>query len=208
MVKVKICGITSLEDALYAAEAGADALGFVFWEKSPRYIEPMEAWRIKRSLPPFILTVGVFVNTPFDTLKTVISSTRIDCVQLHGDESPRMCQSVGESTGKKVIKAFRIREHTDIDRLDGYKVDAHLLDTYREGTPGGTGETFDWDMAVEAKKNRRIILSGGLTPENISKAIKLVRPYAVDVSSGVESRPGKKDPEKIKRFMEQIRHTN
>ena len=107
-----------------------------------------------------------------------------------------------------MIKAFRIMERLDLNRLTGYKVDAHLLDTYREGIPGGTGETFDWDLAVEAKKERRIILSGGLNPENISKAIKLVRPYAIDVSSGVESRPGKKDPEKISRFMEQVRHTN
>lgn len=208
MIKVKICGITSFEDALYAVEAGADAIGFIFWEKSPRYIEPTEALRIIKSLPPFVLTVGVFVNAPFDELRSIIVKTNIDCVQLHGDESPRMCQSVCESTRKRVIKAFRIRERLDLDRLYGYKVDAHLLDTYREGVPGGTGETFDWDLAVEAKKERRIILSGGLNPENISKAIKLVRPYAVDVSSGVESRPGKKDPEKINRFMEQVRHTN
>lgn len=208
MVRVKICGITCLEDALSAAGAGADALGFVFWEKSPRHVEPEAASRIIRSLPPFVLTVGVFVNASFDAIKSIIDGTGIDRVQLHGDESPSLCRSVSESTGKKVIKAFRIRERADIDRLDGYNVDAHLLDAYREGTPGGTGETFDWDLAVEAKKERRIILSGGLTPENVSRAIELVRPYAVDVSSGVESRPGKKDPDKIKRFMEEIRHTN
>lgn len=205
MVKVKICGITNEEDAVSAMEAGADALGFVFWDKSPRYIEPKAVWSIKKNLPPFITTVGVFVNMPLDKLKSVLFDTNVDCIQLHGDESPRFCEGVYEFAEKKIIKAFRIRERLDISKLKNYKVDSYLLDTYREGMPGGTGETFDWDLAVEAKEKRRIILSGGLTPENISKAIKLVRPYAVDVSSGVEAKPGKKDPEKIHKFMVQVR---
>lgn len=208
MVKIKICGITNMEDAIICAERGVDVLGFIFYDKSPRYVEPKTVFQIRKRLPPFITTVGVFVNSSIEAVKSVLAETNVDCVQFHGDESPGFCDGVYEFADKKVIKAFRIRERLDIQKLGNYNVDAYLLDTYREGVPGGTGETFDWNLAAEAKSNRRIILSGGLTPENISRAIKLVRPYAVDVSSGVEAKAGKKDSDKLKKFIDQVRRTN
>lgn len=200
-VRVKICGITNLEDAEAAVRFGADALGFVFYRKSPRYIDPREAGGIIRALPPFVTKVGVFVNETLDEVRRAREEASLDRVQLHGDETPEYC----EKTGSGVIKAFRIRVRADIEELALYDVSAFLLDTYREDTPGGTGETFNWEIAVEASSERRIILSGGLNAENVAMAIKTVRPYAVDVSSGVESAPGKKDLEKMKKFIDEAR---
>ncbi len=204
-LKVKICGITSLADALVAIDAGADALGFVFWEKSPRHIDPADAARITSELAPFVKTVGVFVNEAPDIIRDTIEAAGIDCVQLHGDETPEDAEEVARMTGAPVIKAIRVSGPGSLKALEAYKVSALLLDTYRKGIPGGTGETFDWTLAIEAKAAGRIILSGGLTPHNVAKAVATVRPYAVDVSSGVESAPGRKDADKVRMFIEEAR---
>ncbi|MBW7957187.1 MAG: phosphoribosylanthranilate isomerase [Deltaproteobacteria bacterium] len=202
-MRVKICGITNLEDALKAAELGADSLGFIFYKKSPRYISPRTAGLIIRELPPFITPVGVFVDEELTKVAATAAETGICTAQLHGSESPEYC----ERLGIKVIKAIRVRDMADINRLRPYNVSAYLLDTFKEGVHGGTGETFDWDIAVEAKALGRIILSGGLNPENVKEAVEKVRPYAVDACSGVEikDRPGRKDHTKLKEFMERVR---
>lgn len=196
MVKVKICGITNLEDALFAAEYGADALGFVFYEKSPRYIKPEKAKEIISKLPPFITTVGVFVNERTEKMREIMLFSGINILQLHGDEPPEDCH-----TWHRVIKAFRVRDFSDLNPLQEYKVSAYLLDTYSPEEYGGTGQIFNWDIAVDAKRFGRIILSGGLNTENVEKAIIYVRPYAVDVSSGVEEDKGKKDLKKMREFI-------
>lgn len=200
MVKVKICGITNLDDALAAAECGADALGFVFYEKSPRYITPETAAHIIKVLPPFISTVGVFVDETNEKINDILHVTGLNIVQLHGDESQEMCDS-----WSRVIKAFRIREFTDLERLKDYTVSAYLLDAYDRDMPGGTGQVFNWDIALEAKNLGKVILAGGLNPDNIARAVTRVRPYAVDVSSGVEKIKGKKDIAKMKLFIERTK---
>lgn len=197
-VRVKICGITNLEDALKAVEYGADALGFVFFKKSPRYIEPEKAAEIIRKIPPFVSTVGVFVNTPSQEILRIATFTGIDTVQLHGEEPP---QSI--IYPQKTIKSIRVRELSDLEPLKDYPmVHAFLLDTYSPEDFGGTGRAFNWDIAVEAKRFGRIILAGGLNPDNIERAIRWVHPYGVDVSSGVEKEKGIKDHKKIKAFIE------
>ncbi|MDO8446400.1 MAG: phosphoribosylanthranilate isomerase [Deltaproteobacteria bacterium] len=203
MVKVKICGITNLEDALTSAEYGADALGFIFYEKSSRYITPEDAGSIIKELPPFVTTVGVFVNETVERMNEIKRISGVEAFQLHGDETPEMCGALDV----KVIKGFRVSDQWSVagDQFPKYKVSAYLLDTHREGVPGGTGETFSWDVAIEARKYGRIILAGGLTPENVSDAVKKVRPYAVDVASGVEERPGKKDLRKVREFIERAK---
>lgn len=201
-VRVKICGITNIEDAEAAIRFGADALGFILYGKSPRYIDPVHAGRIMRALPPFVVKVGVFVNETLEEVRRIREEASLDRVQLHGDETPEYCKKLGGG----VIKAFRIRALSDIERLAPYNLSAYLLDTYKEGVPGGTGETFNWEIAVEASLERRIILSGGLNPGNVGAAVKTVRPYAVDVSSGIEALPGKKDLEKMKKFIEEAKN--
>lgn len=200
MTRVKICGITNLEDARLAVEYGADALGFVFYEGSPRHVFPETVREIISHLPPFVTTVGVFVNASPQEIREVMDLAGLDVVQLHGDEPQEEC-----SLFPRVIKAFRVRELSDIERLKGYSVSAYLLDAYDPEVPGGTGQTFNWDIAVEAKKYGPIILAGGLTPENVADAVSRVRPYAVDVSSGVEAQKGKKDPEKMRLFIERVK---
>ncbi len=200
MTRVKICGITNLEDARLAVEYGADALGFVFYEGSPRHVFPETVREIISHLPPFVTTVGVFVNASPQEIREVMDLAGLDVVQLHGDEPQEEC-----SLFPRVIKAFRVRELSDIERLKGYSVSAYLLDAYDPEVPGGTGQTFNWDIAVEAKKYGPIILAGGLTPENVADAVSRVRPYAVDVSSGVEAQKGKKDPEKMRLFIERMK---
>ncbi|NHM27936.1 phosphoribosylanthranilate isomerase [Desulfofundulus sp. TPOSR] len=198
MVKVKICGITDISSALAAAEAGADALGFVF-APSPRRITPSQACRICRELPPFISRVGVFVDAPLEEVRAVAEYCGLDAIQLHGSESPDYCRSLG----RRVIKAFRVGDEIDPVELSGYPADAILLDTFVAGQKGGTGQPFDWQLAAGLKLSRPLILAGGLTPENVGRAVAIVQPYGVDVSSGVEKdgQPGKKDPDKIRRFI-------
>ena len=196
-VKVKICGITNEKDALLACNAGADALGFVFYDRSPRYIDPVQAGAIIKKLPPFISTVGVFVNQDYAYVKHAGEVSGINLFQLHGDETPEFCLPFGSS----VIKAFSVKDHTTITSLSEFKVSAYLLDTFQEGIAGGTGKVFNWDLAGEAKKFGRIILAGGLNPENVKEAVRKVQPYAVDVSSGVELEPGKKDEGKVREFI-------
>ncbi|MBF0539008.1 MAG: phosphoribosylanthranilate isomerase [Nitrospirae bacterium] len=195
-VKIKICGITNVDDAIAAVEAGADAIGFVFYDKSPRCVTPQEVSAIVRELPPFVTTVGVFVNEDEAAIVATMLQSGLDVVQLHGDEGAQLC-----GAWKRVIKAFRVREFMDLRVLEPYKVQAYLLDTYDDKTYGGTGKLFNWDIALEAKQFGRIVLAGGLSIENVGDAIKRVRPYAVDVSSAVEETKRKKDHSKIKAFI-------
>lgn len=194
--RVKICGITRLEDALEAVRLGADALGFNFWPPSKRYCAPEAARRIIARLPPFVATVGVFVNQPREEILQAIAQAGIGVVQLHGDETPDQCAAFAAP----VIKALRVEGASSLSKMEGYAVSAFLLDTPTEGF-GGSGKTFDWSLVHRAGRERPILLAGGLTPENVAKAIKEVRPYGVDVASGVESAPGIKDPDKMARFI-------
>jgi phosphoribosylanthranilate isomerase len=199
MVRIKICGITNLEDALLAAALGADALGFIFYAKSPRKVPPEAARKIIAQLPPFVSAVGVFVDEEAAVVQQVAAQVRLDWVQLHGQESPEYCRSLG----RRVIKAFRIQDQDSLRRLADYRgvAQALLLDTYKPGQVGGTGEVFDWHLAREAKKYGPIILAGGLTPDNVAQAIVTALPHAVDAASGTEAAPGRKDPEKLRAFF-------
>lgn len=197
MTRVKVCGITTLEDALRAAELGADALGFIFYPGSPRYIPPPEAAEIIRGLPPFVASVGVFVDCPSGDIDSIAAACSLTAVQLHGSETPEFC----DQFRMKVIKAFRVRDALLPPEIDHYRTDAILLDAFVEGSHGGTGKTSSWEVAREAKRFGRVILAGGLNCENIRNAIETVRPYAVDVSSGVETLPGKKDPIRLAEFL-------
>lgn len=197
IMRVKICGITNTYDALSAVELGADALGFVF-AKSPRQITIEQAREIIETLPPFISVVGVFVDEKIDKIKIICNSCGIHTVQLHGNEDPQFLNELKEY---KIIKAFRIRDESDLKPMSNYKAHAFLLDSYVRGIIGGTGTTFNWAYAHQAKKYGNIILSGGLTPENVKDAVHIAKPFAVDVSSGVESSPGKKDKLLMKRFI-------
>jgi phosphoribosylanthranilate isomerase len=198
MVHVKICGITSLEDAQAAVEAGVDALGFVFYPPSPRYVTPERAEQIIRGLPPFVTTVGLFVDVPLDTVNDIAARGGLDRIQLHGRETPEFCRQVR----RPVIKAFRIKNAESLAPLPRYAVSAYLLDAYVEGAlPGGTGASFSWQLAAQAKPYGPVILAGGLTPENVTAAIEQIHPYGVDVSTGVERAPGIKDHHKVREFL-------
>jgi len=201
-MKIKICGITSVADAMAAAECGADAIGFIFVQSSPRCISPESAGEIVGALPGTILPVGVFVDASRRTITATVAASGIRGLQLHGDEPPK--STLGWNL--PIFKAHRVSASFAIEHLDRYAVEAHLLDTYMEGSRGGTGKTFNWDVAVTAGRAHRIILSGGLNPENVERAIHYVRPYAVDVSSGVERQPGVKDHVKMCRFIESARN--
>ncbi|MEW5767666.1 MAG: phosphoribosylanthranilate isomerase [bacterium] len=201
MTRIKICGITRTEDALAVVEAGADALGFIF-AKSPRRIELSQAVRIAEKLPPLVSLVGVFLNQGAQEIQKVIASCPLTALQFHGQESPEFCRSFGSI---KTIKAIRVKNKTSLVDLARYEVDAYLLDTYVKGQPGGTGKIFNWDLAADVSSKYRIILSGGLSSDNVAEAIRRVRPFGVDVGSGVESLPGKKDHQKIRRFIRQVR---
>jgi phosphoribosylanthranilate isomerase len=198
-VRVKICGVTNAEDALAAVDAGANALGFMFYESSPRNVAVKVAADIIRQLPPFVAKVGVFVNAAEENVRRAIGESGIDTLQFHGDETPEFCRGF---LPLKIYKAFRMENLESLLALPGYRTDAWLLDSFVEGKRGGTGAQFNWDLAVESKKfGRPIILAGGLTPENVAEAVRKVQPFAVDVSSGVESAPGKKDHAKVRRFI-------
>lgn len=200
MVKVKICGITNIDDAHAAVEAGADALGFVFYAKSPRHITPEGARAIVRHLPPFISSVGVFVDEKPYVIKKTVKAAGLDVVQLHGDEPPEYC-----AVHDMVIKAIRVQALSDLEPLKKYSCSAYLLDSFSPDAPGGTGQVFNWDIAREARSFGRIILAGGLTPENVAEAIEHASPYGVDVSSGVEKQKGVKDHEKVRLFIQRAK---
>jgi len=204
IVRIKICGITNTEDAIAAAELGADALGFVF-APSPRQVSPEMAREIITALPPFVRTVGVFMDQDPDEVSYIADLCRLDLLQFHGKESPTYCARFEQ----RVIKAVRVRNQGHLEGCSEYSgiVDALLLDTYVSGRSGGTGLTFDWNIALEAKKYGRIILAGGLNPDNVAEAISMVKPYAVDASSGLEQKPGVKDREKMARFIQTVRQT-
>jgi phosphoribosylanthranilate isomerase len=198
---VKICGITNIEDAMVAAEAGAQAIGFMFYEASPRCVALETAEWIARRLPLHVMRVGVFVNPEPDFVASAMMRCALNMLQFHGEEPSDFCRQFGAMT----IKAFRIKDAGSLSALSEFNTDAFLLDSYAAGKPGGTGEKFNWDLAVEAKEmGRPIFLAGGLTPENVGEAIRRVRPFGVDVSSGVESSPGKKDHAKIRAFIQAV----
>jgi phosphoribosylanthranilate isomerase len=201
IVKVKICGITNLEDAQAAFEMGADLLGFNFYEKSPRYIEPQKAAEIISKLPSIVDTVGVFVNPTLDEIKQQIVDGRLNWVQLHGDESPEFCNSLS-SLSVKTIKAIRVIDESSIKLAEQYYTDAVLLDAFDPHRYGGTGIAFDWN--VVGYINKRVFLAGGINPDNVAKAIEL-GVYGIDVCSGIESSPGKKDHKKMKKLFDNIR---
>jgi phosphoribosylanthranilate isomerase len=203
-VKVKICGITNLDDAMAAVDFGADALGFVFFKGSPRYIPCDSAASIIKNLPPFLTTVGVFVNEQPEHIENVITMVGIDVIQLHGEEPPERYTFT-----RRVIKAMRVETLESLDPLINYRgeASAFLLDTFTPDLFGGTGKIFNWDIALEAKQFGRIILAGGLTPDNVAEAVRRVRPYGVDVSSGIEFEKGRKDFKKMQMFIERAKGT-
>lgn len=201
MTRVKICGITRMRDACRAVDWGADALGFVFFPGSPRFIAPRRAGAIIRTLPPFVAAVGVFVDSPLEEVLGAIAECGLTAVQLHGRESPAFCARLPV----KVVKSFRVRGSRLPRGLAAYPVDALLLDAYRKGVAGGTGLCFPWETARRAGRFGRVILAGGLCPENVIEAIETARPYAVDVSSGVERSPGVKDARLLRDFLRRVR---
>lgn len=201
MVRIKICGITNSGDALAAAELGADALGFVFAE-SPHRVSPGQVARISDELPSSISKVGVFVNEEADVVRDTAEMCGLDTLQFHGSETPEYCRLFGS----RAVKAFRVKDSVNLSELARYGAGPFVLDTHIEGIAGGTGQTFDWNHAAEASADFRIILSGGLTPDNVCEAIATVKPYAVDVSSGIEDSPGRKDIKMLKAFILAVRH--
>lgn len=208
MTKVKICGITNLEDALHAVECGADYLGFNFYEKSPRYVAPGTVNDIVSKLPIGIRSVGVFVNTLADDVIDIAIRSDVNVVQLHGDEKPCDAELVQITLGLHVIKAFRIGETFGVDSVREFEECSVLVDASMPGQFGGTGRIADWKVARELVNNgHRVYLAGGLNAKNVADAIRAVRPYAVDVASGVESSPGKKDPRKVEAFIKTVRDT-
>ncbi|MEJ2229774.1 MAG: phosphoribosylanthranilate isomerase [Nitrospirales bacterium] len=203
--KIKICGITNQDDAETAVHEGADALGFVFYSQSPRYVEPAVAKQIIRSLPPFVLPVGVFVNQNLDSVRRLFDDCGLALAQLHGDESPDFC----ESLKRPVLRALRLRGRSSFLALAEFKgrmgVRGFVVDAFSDTVYGGTGHTTDWSLAGEVAKAVPILLAGGLTPENVQEAIRQVQPYGVDVSSGVEQSPGRKDSAKMRAFIQSVR---
>jgi len=201
-VKIKICGITQYEDARIAANLGVDALGFIFCPRSPRCIQPSGARDIIRRLPPFISRVGVFVDADEETILSTIRVSGIDTLQLHGAETPQFCNRMP----LPVIKSFSVHADFDLQALEQYPTAGHLLDTWDDKSKGGTGRRFDWSVAVRAaQKFHAVILAGGLGPANILEAMERVRPFAVDVNSGVEIKPGIKNPQKMHDVVDLVR---
>ena len=205
MTRIKICGITNIDDALMSIDAGADALGFNFVPGTPRYLKDTKAAaKIIEQLPPFITTVGLFVNADPELIQSIADECHLDMLQLHGDESPQFCQGFN----RRVIKAVRIKDELSCSHLSDYHVSGYLLDTYVKGALGGTGVAFDWSLAVKAKQYGRIVLAGGLDPDNVASAVQQVRPYGVDVSSRVEASPGRKDPVKVGAFIQNVKEVD
>ncbi|MGE4170744.1 MAG: phosphoribosylanthranilate isomerase [Candidatus Margulisiibacteriota bacterium] len=199
-MNIKICGITTMDDAVDAVTLGVDALGFIFYEKSPRYVAPEKAEQIIKALPPFVKVVGVFVNQSKAEIDEIARRCFLDLIQLHGDESPEFCSQMI----RRVLKAFKVAELDDLSGIAAYRdvVSGVLLDTKIPNMEGGTGKTFDWGLALRAKNvGVPVVLAGGINSSNVKKAIQLVNPYAIDLSSGVESSPGKKDYNKMQEMV-------
>lgn len=204
-MKIKICGITNKDDAINAVSLGADALGFIFYKQSPRYIAPSIVEEITHYLPPYVSIVGVFVNEEKTQIQRITNQCKLDIIQLHGNESPADCINLN----KRTTKAFSIKDQDDLNPIANYQgmISGMLLDTKAEDIKGGTGQTFDWGLAIRAKEyDIPLILAGGIKSENIKKAIQLVNPYGIDVSSGVESEPGKKDYNKMKELISEAKN--
>jgi len=200
--KVKICGVTTVADALAAAEASADMIGLNFYAGSPRHVTPVVAAEIAHALPPFVLRVGVFVNPPVELVLRAIGDAGLNLLQFHGDETSEFCTQFGVMS----VKAIRVQSAESLPTMANFQTDALLLDAYSAAGLGGTGEKFNWDLAIEAQKfGKPIFLAGGLTPENVAAAVRQVRPFAVDVASGVEAAPGKKDAAKMRAFIAAVR---
>lgn len=207
MVRVKICGVTRVRDAYLAEELGAWAIGLNFYEKSPRSVSPADAWKIRQSLDAKTEAVGIFVDWKPDAVLSLARAINLTAIQLHGDESPAQVGACADELG--VLKALRVDVlFSTAEFRKFHRASAFLLDTAERGQFGGTGKSFDWSIAIRAAKSHRVILAGGLTPENVGEAILTVRPYAVDVASGVESRPGIKDPGKLREFFAEVARAN
>jgi phosphoribosylanthranilate isomerase len=204
MTRVKICGLTMLEDAQLAAELGAWALGMIFWPKSPRACTVEQAEAIGAQLHRRVELAGVFVNAPLDEVAVTADVCRFSMLQLHGDEGPAYCQEAARRTGCKVIKAARVRDAAQVAALRAYHTDYHLLDAHSPKAPGGTGESFDWELARLHPGTPPVILSGGLTPDNVGQAIEAAAPFAVDTASGTEVEPGRKDLARLTAFFRAV----
>ena len=200
-VKVKICGMTNLKDVKVAVDGGVDAVGFIFYKKSPRSVTMQAVRKIVLELPPFVDSVGVFVNETAEQINKIADRCNLDRVQLHGNESPTFCKKIR----RRVIKVIRVKDIQSLKKLSDYPVSSFLLDTFSEDQYGGTGRVFDWNLAYPAKKYGPIILAGGLTPNNVRQAIQRIQPYGVDVCSGVESQPGIKDHKKMQIFLKNVK---
>jgi phosphoribosylanthranilate isomerase len=206
--KVKICGLTNLDDARLAADLGAWALGMIFWEGSERRCDPAEAEAIGAELRRRAEPTGVFVNATLDEIAYLADRCSLAIVQLHGDEGPAFCREVARRTGCRVMKAARVKDAGSIRTLATFEVDYHLLDAYKPGRVGGTGETFQWDLVRAHGRHVPIVLSGGLTAENVGGAIAATHPFAVDTASGTEAEPGRKDPAKLEAFFNSVRQAD
>ena len=205
--RIKFCGITSLDDAQRAVDAGAWAIGLILWPGSKRACDPAEAAGISARLRRTVEIAGVFVNQPLDEVERLADTIGLSQLQLHGDEGPAYAAEAARRTGAKIIKAQSVRLAADVVAVQAFRTDFHLLDTHREGLRGGTGETFDWSMLARRRSQVPLILSGGLTAENVGAAIEAVHPFAVDVASGTEAAPGIKDPDKLKAFAAAVKAT-
>jgi phosphoribosylanthranilate isomerase len=205
--RIKFCGITGIDDAKRAVEAGAWALGVILFEGSPRRCTLADAERVATTLRRQVEVCGVFVNAPLDEVTGVADGVGLTMVQLHGDEGPAYCAEVARRTGAKVMKAARVRTGADIAALERFHTDLHLLDAHQSGRWGGTGETFDWELVTQRRSDIPFVMSGGLGPDNVAAAIEATHPFAVDTASGTEARPGVKDPEKLRAFAAAVAST-
>jgi phosphoribosylanthranilate isomerase len=204
VTRVKICGVSDPADARRVAELGAWALGMIFWPQSPRACPLDTAEQIGAELQRRLELVGVFVNATLDEIAETADRCNLSMVQLHGDEGPAYCREVARRTGAKVMKAVRVRDAAQLHDLQRFHTDFHLLDAYSPRTPGGTGETFDWELARRHPRTPPVVLSGGLDPDNVGLAVETARPFAVDVASGTEATPGRKDPAKLTAFVRAV----
>jgi phosphoribosylanthranilate isomerase len=205
--RIKLCGITTLDDARMAVDVGAWAIGCILWPQSPRACDPAEAARIATAVRRRAQVCGVFVNQHLDEVTELVDALGLTMVQLHGDEGPAYCGEVARRTGAKVVKAAAVRSQADVQALETFHTDFHMLDAHRPGMRGGTGETFDWELVRARRSSIPLILSGGLTPDNVAEAIAAIRPFAVDTASGTEASPGVKDPDKVAAFVEAVQAT-